>query len=126
MAQRQVTLFTDDVTGEELDDGQTVTFALDGVEYEIDLSEEHADQLRAALASYVLHGRRIGGRYTRSSRGSSPGSGRSPESGSSRRASRAGGHDTQAIRAWAQEHGHQVSDRGRIPSSVIAAYQAAH
>jgi hypothetical protein len=126
MAQRQVTLFTDDVTGEELDDGETVTFALNGVEYQIDLSEEHADQLRGALAPYVLHGRRIGGRYTRSSRSSSSGSRRSPDSGSSRSTSGAGGRDTQAIRAWAQQHGHKVSDRGRIPASVIAAYEAAH
>jgi len=33
--------------------------------------------------------------------------------------------DTTAIRDWAREHGHKVSDRGRIPKSVLEAYQAA-
>jgi Lsr2 len=126
MAQRQVTVFTDDISGEELEDGETITFALDGVEYEIDLSGEHAEQLRDALDPYVQNGRRIGGRSARSSRSSGSGSRRSSDSGSSSRESSGGGHDTRAIREWAQAHGHKVSERGRIPASVVEAYQAAH
>jgi Lsr2 len=126
MAQRQVTVFTDDISGEELEDGETITFALDGVEYEIDLSGEHAEQLRDALDPYVRNGRRIGGRSARSSRSSGSGSRRSSDSGSSSRESSGGGHDTRAIREWAQAHGHKVSERGRIPASVVEAYQAAH
>lgn len=29
------------------------------------------------------------------------------------------------VRAWARANGHQVSDRGRIPAQVVAAYTAA-
>jgi hypothetical protein len=124
MAQRQVTVFFDDVTGDELESGETVHFALDGVEYQIDLSEEHADELRKAFAPYVLNGRRTGGRYTRGggSAGRPQRSANSAASGSDRRGKR----DTQAIREWAQANGHQVSDRGRIPASVVEAYEATH
>jgi hypothetical protein len=100
MAQRQVTVVIDDVTGDELEGGETVNFALDGVEYQIDLSEEHVDELRKAVAPYVLKGRRTGGR---NARGGGPSTGRprrSPDSaspGSGVRSKR----DTQAIREWA-------------------------
>jgi hypothetical protein len=33
---------------------------------------------------------------------------------------------TAAIRAWARQNGHQVSDRGRISKTVVDAFQAAH
>jgi hypothetical protein len=123
MAQRQVTVFIDDVTGVEVEDGQTVTFALDAVQYEIDLSEKNADALRKAFAPYVLKGRRTGGRYARA--GSKSGAGRSADTGSSGAGGRGKG-DTKAIREWAQANGHQVSDRGRIPAGVLEAYEAAH
>lgn len=126
MAQRQVTLFIDDVTGEELENGETVTFGLDGVDYTIDLSEGHADELRKAFAPYVLNGRRTGGRYARGGGGSSSRSRRSSGSESSPRKSGGGGVDTKAVREWANAHGHKVSERGRIPASVVEAYEAAH
>ena len=125
MAQRRVTVFIDDVTGDELDGGETVNFALDGVEYQIDLSEEHADELRKALAPYVLKGRRTGGRYTRGAAPSARKARRSTDSASSGTSGRSR-HDIQAIREWAQANGHKVSDRGRIPASVVEAYEAAH
>ena len=125
MAQRQVTVFIDDVSGEELEGGETVNFALDGVEYQIDLSEEHADELRKAFAPYVLKGRRTGGRYAR---GGGASSGRPRRSADSASSGASGGskRDPQAIREWAQANGHKVSDRGRIPASVVEAYEAAH
>jgi hypothetical protein len=113
MARRQVTVFIDDVTGYELEDGETVNFALDGVEYQIDLSEEHAHELRKAFAPYVLKGRRTGGRYARGggSAGRPRRSADSASTGTSGRSKR----DSHAMREWAQANGHQVSDRGRIP-----------
>lgn len=33
---------------------------------------------------------------------------------------------SEAVRAWARAQGMPVSDRGRMPASVIAAYEAAH
>lgn len=125
MAQRQITVFIDDVTGEQVEDGETVTFALDGVDYAIDLSEGHADELRKAFAPYVLKGRRTGGRYARRAGGSSPSSRQSSGPDSSRK-SGAREVDTKAVREWANANGHKVSDRGRIPASVVEAYEAAH
>lgn len=121
MAQRLVTVLTDDLTGEKLEVGETVTFALDGVEYEIDLGEAQAEKLRGALARYIQAGRRIGGRSTRSGRRA-----HSADSESSSRKSGGSSRDTKAIREWAQANGRNVSERGRSPASVVEAYEAAH
>ena len=58
--QQQVdTVFTDDLTGEVLAENevQTVTFAVDGVTYEIDLSQTHASSLRNDFAAWIEHAR---------------------------------------------------------------------
>ena len=60
MAQRVNVILVDDIDGN--DAVETVSFALDGVDYEIDLSEQHAGELRNALSLYIGHGRRTGGR----------------------------------------------------------------
>ncbi|MDQ1304823.1 MAG: hypothetical protein QG671_651 [Actinomycetota bacterium] len=111
MAQKVQVILTDDLDGGEAD--ETVAFALDGVSYEIDLSEANAEALREALAAYVEAARRIGGRATRRSAGAK-----------SRPASER--VDLSDLRAWARENGYQVSDRGRVSSEVRAAYEAAH
>jgi hypothetical protein len=111
MAQRVVTELTDDTDGKPAD--ETVTFALDGREYEIDLTKKNAAALRKAFDVYVTNGRRIGGRRPRATAGS----------GSSRSKSDL---DTKAVREWANKNGHKVSERGRIPGNVLEAYQAAH
>ena len=116
MAQRQVTVFIDDVTGDELESGETVNFALDGEEYQIDLNEENADELCKAFARYVLKGRRTGGRYARGG-GASAGRPRRSADAASAGTSGRSKRDTQAIREWAQAHGHKLSDRGRIPAT---------
>lgn len=113
MAQKVQVLLVDDVDGGEA--AETVAFALDGASYEIDLSTANAQALRDALAPWVGHARRVGGRG--SSRGRSGGG----------RAARSGGRaDLTAVRAWARENGYQVSDRGRVSGEVLAAYEAAH
>jgi hypothetical protein len=50
VARKTTILLEDDLTGEVLEEGggETVTFALDGQAYEIDLSGENSTQLRAA------------------------------------------------------------------------------
>ena len=110
MAQRIVTELTDDTNGKPAD--ETVTFGLDGREYEIDLTSKNAKALRKAFDLYVAHGRRTSGRRPRTS-----------ASASSRPSS---GLDTKAVREWANKNGFTVSERGRIPGNVIEAYQAAH
>lgn len=51
MAERIQVELVDDIDGSPAQ--QTVTFALDGVTYEIDLSEQHARRLRTLLARYI-------------------------------------------------------------------------
>jgi hypothetical protein len=112
MAQRVNVVLVDDLDGS--DAVETVSFALDGVDYEIDLSEQHAGELRNALSLYIGHGRRTGGRRRKSS------------SGGSAKASAAGGPSPSEIRAWARENGWDVPERGRVAADVREAYAAAH
>ena len=111
MAQRVNVVLVDDLDGS--DAVETVSFALDGVDYEIDLSEQHAGELRNALALYIGHGRRTGGRRRKSPGGSA----KSPA---------AGGPSPSEIRAWARENGWDVPERGRVAAEVREAYAAAH
>ena len=112
MARKVQVILTDDLDGNGAD--ETVTFALDGTSYEIDLSAKNSKALRDAFAPYVGHARRV----TKGRR-----SGASTNGRSSATTDRA---QTQAIRDWARRSGHQVSDRGRIPSAVLEAFNAAH
>jgi Lsr2 len=109
MAQRIQTLFIDDIDGGEADG--TVRFALDGAEYEIDLSSKHDEELRSALRGYIDHARKVSG----SARKGIPGRpGRKPTT-----------VDTVAVRAWARENGYDIKDRGRVPADLVAKYRAA-
>ena len=116
MAKRTVTQLEDDIDGGEA--AETVTFALDGQEYEIDLNEQNASALRDALAPFTAAGSRTGGRG-RGRRGAGGGrSGGASSAGDKQRLS--------DIRTWARDNGYTVSDRGRIPGKVVEAYDAAH
>lgn len=107
MAQRVTIVLEDDLDGSSAD--ETVTFALDGTTYEIDLNAKNAGKLRDALAPYVGHARKAGRRP----------SGRSTARSGSKR-------DVTEVREWARANGHKVSDRGRISAEVQAAYDKAH
>ena len=109
MAQRVNVVLVDDLDGSDAD--ETVTFALDGTEYEIDLSSENAAKLRDALGVWVGHARRTGGRRRRGAAGRS--NGRSEATPAE-------------IREWARNNGWDVPDRGRVASEVREAYEAAH
>lgn len=94
----------DDLDGTVITDaGQTVAFALDGVQYEIDLSNDHAAELRAALAPFIT--------VARSSRraGAAPRNSNKAELG--------------AARVWLRAQGHQVSERGRIAANLLDLYR---
>lgn len=90
---------------------ESVAFGLDGVNYEIDLSDTNAMKLRGALGPYVTAARRIGGR-----RG---------KAGTARYRSASNRSDTHAIRKWAQDNGYDIAERGRIPVEIEDAYQNA-
>src|SRR4051795_2163045 len=114
MAQRVNVVLVDDIDGS--DAAETVSFALDGVDYEIDLSDKHAAELRDAVALYVGHARRTGGRR-KGSRRSGSGSGGSGSGA---------GTSAADIRAWARENGWEVPERGRVSAEVREAYAAAN
>jgi hypothetical protein len=109
MAQQVLVQLIDDLDGSASDDVTTVQFGLDGVTYEIDLSDSNADHLRDLLADYVGSARRTGGRVRRGTR---PGQG-------------GANNDAGAIREWAQANGVELAARGRIPSHVAESYRAA-
>lgn len=125
MARRIVHQLVDDLDGTVLDvgSGETVLFSLDGTAYEIDLTDDNAEALRAALAPYIAAARSVSARggAASTSRGSSSGG-----SSGSRRQKRSGQRDYTPIRAWAAENGYTVSERGRVPAAVLDAYDAAH
>lgn len=110
MAQKIVTIYTDDLTGKDSEEAQTHTFTLDGVGYEIDLAPESYDQLFEALSPFIDKGRKTG-RVKGAPKG---------------RTARAGGPSTADVRTWAKENGYEVNDRGRVSASVRDAYEAAH
>jgi len=112
MARKVETTLVDDMTGEAAD--ETVSFSLDGVEFEIDLSANNAGVLRDILADYANAGRKVGKPAVSN--------GRSRPSATPR----ANREQTAAIRAWAREAGRQVSDRGRISAEVAKAFEDAH
>jgi hypothetical protein len=117
MAQQTTVRFVDDLDGSEA--SGTVEFALEGRRYEIDLSDKNADKLRSALAPFIDAARKAG------SSGGSRGRPRQASRQEDARPARSSREETAAIRQWAREHGHKISDRGRIPKNIIEAYQAA-
>lgn len=114
MARRIVHQLVDDIDGSvlEVGEGETVHFSLNGTSWEIDLNSAHAEELRAALEPYISAGRRAGSSSSPRSSGSRKRAGRNPE--------------VAAIRAWANDNGHSLSERGRIPAAVVEAYNKAH
>jgi hypothetical protein len=106
MAQRVTVALEDDIDGGVA--AETVRFAFGGADYEIDLSKKNATAFRKQLAPFIEHARKAG-------RSSSRRAGRTA-------ASRQRSGD---IRAWAKDQGLAVSERGRIPASVVEQYQAA-
>lgn len=112
MAKKHITQVIDDLDGSVLDNGTTVRFSLDGRAYEIDLSDANAQKLRDAFAPFISAGRSLG----------------SPVS-SGRRTSRSrpdSGRDLADVRSWAEKNGHAINNRGRISTSILEAYDAAH
>ena len=108
MAQKVQTLFIDDIDGGEAEG--TVRFALDGAEYEIDLSAKHSDELRDALKDYIAHARKVGATARR---------------GGTRSVRKPSSIDTVAVRAWARDNGFDIKERGRVPAEVVAKYRQA-
>jgi hypothetical protein len=112
MAQRVRTILVSDLSGDEVESGgQSIFFGYRGVDYTIDLTAKEAAGFDKAIAMYVEHARKAGrGRSARSS------------SGSSHRQ----GERVTTVKKWADEQGIDYPKRGRLPRSLVEAYDAAH
>lgn len=122
MAKQTITKILDDITGEEAD--ETVRFSLDETAYEIDLTSEHASELRVFLSRFIDAG-------TRTGRVSGAGAQMRPYARQSGRVVPAprtlrDREENQAIRDWAEKNGYEVAARGRIQQSVVDAYHQRH
>ena len=112
MAKQIIHKLVDDLDGGDAE--ETVKFALDGTQYEIDLSAKNAEKLREVFAPYVAAGSKagrggvvVGGRAARGRGGAS-----------------ADREQNKAVRAWAKREGREISDRGRIPQEIVDEYHA--
>jgi hypothetical protein len=106
------TYMVDDLDG-STEDVENVQFSLDGSNFEIDLSAENATRLREKMDRFIEAGHRIKGQK-RGVRKQVLATGQVSK------------EHTQAIRHWAKENGYPVSERGRIPTIVRKAFEAAH
>ncbi len=107
--QQTVVTRIDDITGQPYETGETITFAVQGNVYEIDLNALNARNFRRSLAKYMDNARRVKATHTRTHT--------EPK------------HDRETlarVREWARENGHQVADRGRVPIAVFEAYERAN
>lgn len=109
MAQKVSVTYACDYDDKEIPDGQqrSVTFGLDGQEYEIDLCVKHSEKFTEVVEKFAVHARRETVRGTRRRRRTAANRQRSAE-----------------IRAWAKKNGIEVSDRGRIPAHVLAGFES--
>jgi nucleoid-associated protein Lsr2 len=108
MAEKLETLLVDDLDGSTAD--ETVRFAFEGRSYEIDLSAANAERLRSSLQPFVAAARKAGPPRRR---------------GGGRRTATSRARSAQ-IRAWAKAQGLKLSERGRIPATVVEQYEAEH
>lgn len=115
----------DDLSGQDAD--ETLRFGLDGADYEIDLTTDHAAELRQILGKYVDHARRLGGTPARPETRNQRGATGRPGTAARRdaRTAPAGREETQKIRDWATANGYNPSVRGRISQEIKKAYAAA-
>lgn len=107
MAKKVTVALVDDYDGESTAT-ETVTFALDGNTYEIDLSDKHGTEIRDDLRKWIKHARKVSGRTIR----------RRPTGANANN----GASD---IRTWAIANGYEVPKRGRMKAEVFRAYNAA-
>jgi hypothetical protein len=104
VARKEVVELTDDL--DQSPASQTIHFGVEGIDYEIDLSEKNAKKFASALAPYIDNGRRVAGRRR----------------AVGRRGGSSAGVDPKVVRQWANEQGIEISSRGRIPGEIVDRY----
>lgn len=119
MATQVIEYLTSDLSGEEIpvdSAGGTVEFTISGANYAVDLTAAELDGFNQALAPYVDAAQRLTNRGVQVTRSVVPSS----------TAVRRPKEQLAAIRHWAKKNGHSVSERGRIPEAILAAFDTAH
>lgn len=111
MATQTLTTMVDDIDG-STDDVVTCAFGLGDSHFEIDLNAAHREELESVLERFIAAARPV--------RTAKPSRQRRPAE-----TSRTDRDLTHKIRQWAKENGHEVSERGRLPKTLIEAYEAA-
>lgn len=123
MAKTVRVFLTCDLHGDrdQVDGVASVAFGYDGRLLELDLCHEHLSQFSDAISPWASVARPYG------SYGGPPQEGQEGARRAARRPStpRVGTSRERlaAIREWAKAQGMEVSDRGRIPASVMQAYE---
>jgi hypothetical protein len=119
MARQIYTQLIDDLDDKEIPDGsgESITFSVNGIDYEIDLNDKNAKEFHRKLDYYIGYSTKIGGRQGRKTSAG----GKSVTTAPKRDATQ-----TRAIREWAVGQGYEVSARGRIPAAIEEAFDAAH
>lgn len=107
MAKKTHIELIDDIDGSTAD--ETIAFSIDGAHYEIDLSAENAEKIRAEIGEWAEKGTRVARKKAR--RASAPSS---------------SSEENARIRQWAKDNGYEVGDRGRISAEIRQAYADAH
>ncbi len=112
MAQRTRIELVDDMDGKVLaeGEGETISFAIDGATYELDLSRKNGDKFRGLFQDFIAAGRRSGGRARRGATTSTVSSTRD--------------YDPKAVRKWAESNKVDIPARGRIPRDILERYRA--
>lgn len=115
MAKKTIEIITSDLSGEELERGQgeTIIFSVGGADYSVDLTDAEAKDFHAAFDKYVKVATKRSSAGRGGPRKGTSGSGRSSE-------------ELAHIRTWANENGHQVSERGRIKAEILEAFDRAN
>ncbi|SNT32816.1 histone-like nucleoid-structuring protein Lsr2 [Rhodococcoides kyotonense] len=115
MAKKVYVQLVDDIDDKPIESGgEHITFSVNGVSYEIDLSDKNAKEFHRKLNYYIEHSARIGSKRTKKSVGTATA------------AIKRDANQTKAIREWAKANGYSISARGRIPADVEHAFDAAH
>ncbi|RRQ26398.1 Lsr2 family protein [Rhodococcus sp. Eu-32] len=115
MAKKVYVQLVDDIDDKPIESGgEHIVFSVNGVDYEIDLSDKNAKEFHRKLNYYIDHSARVGGKRTKKSVGTATAGGKRDA------------NQTKAIREWAKANGYAISARGRIPADVENAFDAAH
>lgn len=115
------TVLIDDLDGKT--PAERVYFYADGKRYQIDLSTENESKLQDVIDAYHKALEPYMTAKGVKSVDLIPVTAQPSSSRTTRRSSSKSDYDPSEVRAWAQENGYEIGDRGRIPEEIQEAYR---